>query len=160
MRTSLGDDTVLQEVYPVGMLNSTQPMRDRYGRSTSRGLIQSLHSEVRQCSGEEGSRTNILNHSLRLRIQRAGRLVQQQDPRVSDQGPRDGNPLLLSARQLSALATDIRLETIWKTLDEVENVCVAASGLEFFLGNFGRRLVRAQKDIELECSCVEGLCSI
>jgi hypothetical protein len=42
----------------------------------------------------------LLHHGLRLGVQRAGWLVQQQDARVADDGARQRDPLLLSPRQL------------------------------------------------------------
>lgn len=40
-----------------------------------------------------------LHNSLRRCVERAGRLIEQQQPRVGNDGTRDGNPLLLSAGQ-------------------------------------------------------------
>nr|ACR35398.1 unknown [Zea mays] len=48
----------------------------------------------------------LLQHALRLRVQRARRLVQQQDGRVLEHRPGDGDPLLLPARQLHAPLAD------------------------------------------------------
>src|SRR5262249_11740965 len=40
----------------------------------------------------------LLNHPLALIIERARRLVEDQDPGVGDQSTRDGDPLLLTPR--------------------------------------------------------------
>ena len=51
-----------------------------------------------------------LHQPLVLGVQRAGRLVQQQDRRVADQGPGDGQTLALAARQALAALAQRRVE--------------------------------------------------
>lgn len=46
---------------------------------------------------------------LALRVQSGGGLVQEQDLGVADDGPGDGNTLLLAARQLRTLGADVRV---------------------------------------------------
>ena len=54
---------------------------------------------------------------LALGVERWRRLVEQQDLGVSDERPRDGDPLLLTARQLSAFIAHVRLVALklWNT---------------------------------------------
>lgn len=52
----------------------------------------------------------VLHDLLRVRVQRAGGLVQQQNARVLQNGPRDGDPLLLPSRQLHSSLARVRVE--------------------------------------------------
>ena len=54
----------------------------------------------------------ILNVALGLGVQRARRLVQNQDAGVLQQGPRDADPLLFSARQFQPAFTDLGIVAI------------------------------------------------
>src|SRR3569833_2725500 len=56
---------------------------------------------------------------LRFRIQRRGRLVEDQDARIFEFHPRDRHALLLGARELEAALTDLRLETHQQRNNEV-----------------------------------------
>mmetsp|Transcript_69704 Transcript_69704/g.105309 ORF Transcript_69704/g.105309 Transcript_69704/m.105309 type:complete len:213 (+) Transcript_69704:237-875(+) len=69
-----------------------------------------------------------LHHPLALVVQRARRLVQQQDRRVLDHRPRDRDPLLLPPRQLPALLPNVGLVAFREGEDEVVGV-----------GHLGRR---------------------
>ncbi len=48
-----------------------------------------------------------LDLGLGLGVERGCRLVQQQDRRVLEQGPRDPHPLLLAARELQTALADL-----------------------------------------------------
>src|SRR6202030_1680526 len=52
------------------------------------------------------------DHRLALRVEGARRLVEDQDPRVVDQGPGDRDPLLLPARQIRRALLDIGLVAV------------------------------------------------
>ena len=54
----------------------------------------------------------FLYHSLTLVVQGGGRLVKQEDPGVPDQGPGDGDPLLLSPTQLGSPVSNQSLVTL------------------------------------------------
>ena len=54
-----------------------------------------------------------------LGIQRAGRLVQNQDRRVAQHGPRDGEALPLAARHAHAALPDHRVVALRHLLDEL-----------------------------------------
>ena len=60
--------------------------------------------------------------SLALRVQGRGRLVQQQDRGVPDDGPGDGDSLLLAAAELHPLLAALRVVPVLKILDEVVRV--------------------------------------
>ena len=53
-----------------------------------------------------------------LRIERAGSLVEDQDPRVVDQRPCDRKPLALSARQVGRTLFDVGLISVGHAFDE------------------------------------------
>src|SRR3569832_1527104 len=59
---------------------------------------------------------------LRFRIQRRGRLVEDQDARIFEYHPRDRHALLLAARELEAALTDLRLVALRQGFDEVVDV--------------------------------------
>ena len=83
---ALGDDVAVpQHGDHVGVPDRGQPVR---------------HHDRRPADGSPVQR--LLDGALRLGVQRARRLVEEQDPRVPQHGPRDGHPLLLPAGQLGA----------------------------------------------------------
>ena len=53
------------------------------------------------------------------RVERRGRLVEQQDRRRLEDRARDGDALLLAARQLQAALADLRLVAVRQRADEV-----------------------------------------
>jgi len=63
-------------------------------------------------------------HDLLARVvERAGRLVEQHDARLLDDGPRDGDALLLPARELAAAQAHLRVVALVESLqDEVVRV--------------------------------------
>ena len=61
----------------------------------------------------------VLNVAFGLRIKRRGRLVQYQDRRVLEQGPRDADPLLFAARQFQPALADLRLIAIRQRHHEI-----------------------------------------
>lgn len=63
------------------------------------------------------------------RVQRRGRLVQDQDRRVPQEHPGNRQTLLLSARQLHPTLADDRIEPVGQTLQDLAEPG-AASGLE------------------------------
>jgi len=65
---------------------------------------------------------SLLHDPLGLAVERAGRLVEEQDLRVFDDRPRDRDPLTLAARELRALRADLRIIFVRERLDEVVGV--------------------------------------
>ena len=59
---------------------------------------------------------------LAFRVQARGGLVQDQDRQVADQGARDGDALLLSARQRDAALADDGVVAIGHLVDELAGV--------------------------------------
>src|ERR1700736_387526 len=59
-----------------------------------------------------------VDNRLAVGVERAGRLVEDQDPRIADQRPRDGEPLLLTARQVGRAFLDEGLVAARQLLDE------------------------------------------
>ena len=68
----------------------------------------------------------VLHNLLRLRVQRARRLVQQQNGGVLDDGAGDGDALLLPARELQAALACIGVVPVGQPADE--SVCVCSFG--------------------------------
>src|SRR5260370_22444979 len=60
-----------------------------------------------------------VDDGLAVGIERAGRLVEDQDPRIADQRPGDGEPLLLTARQVGRAFLDEGLVAARQLLDEL-----------------------------------------
>ena len=56
----------------------------------------------------------------------------------------------LAARELRSLPTDICLEAVWQTADELQNVRISTSFFDLFLRNLFSRLGSAEKNIELD----------
>ena len=55
---------------------------------------------------------SLLYQSFALRVQGGGGLVQEQDFGIPDEGSRDGNPLLLTTRQLCSLVSHPRIVSL------------------------------------------------
>ena len=85
---------------------------------------------------------------LRAAVQRAGRLVQDQDARVLQDGAGDGHALLLAARQLQAALAHPRVVAVRQAQDEVVDLGQPGGVLD--LGLRWRRAVRRR--------CCSGWC--
>src|SRR4051794_3622879 len=64
----------------------------------------------------------FLNDSLALGIKCAGSLVQQKDRWIAEDGPRDGDPLALSAGQSYALFAKVSVEAVRQLFQELQRV--------------------------------------
>src|SRR5262245_40427880 len=64
----------------------------------------------------------LLDHSFALRVEIAGRFVEDQDAGIGEDRPRDGQALSLPARQSNASLTDDRLVAVWELTDELMSV--------------------------------------
>lgn len=62
---------------------------------------------------------------------------------------------LLTAGELGALATDFRVETFGQRLDEVEDVCVPASGFDLLLRHLFPGLDGTKEDVEAHSAGVQ-----
>ena len=81
-----------------------------------------------------------LDRPLALAVQRAGRLIQQQDRRVLQQRARDRQALALAARQLDAAIADDGGEAFRHRLDEVAAVRHLGRRQHLRLGRLGPRV--------------------
>ena len=61
----------------------------------------------------------LLDMALGFGIERGGRLVEQDDRRVLDQRPRDGDALALAAGELQAVLADLRVVAGREAHDEI-----------------------------------------
>ena len=64
----------------------------------------------------------LLHQGLALVVQGRGGLVQEEDLRVPDQRPRDGDPLLLAAGQLGAALPHHRVQAVRQLRDKVVSI--------------------------------------
>ena len=69
-----------------------------------------------------------LHQALALRVERAGRLVEQQDRPVGEQRARDRKALALAAGQLDAALAERGVEALRQALDELERAGPLARG--------------------------------
>lgn len=93
------------------------------------------------------------SHLLRLGVKSARRFVEQYDARVPQERPRDGDPLFLSAAELSASRAAVCLEALRERLDECQYVGVAGCPLDGFRRDFGSRV---QRDVVSDRSLEES----
>lgn len=77
------DSPVLQHRDDISVVNGGEPVRHHDGGAVPHDPLQ-----------------RVLDHALRLHVQRAGGLIEQQDGRILYDGSGDGDPLLLASRQL------------------------------------------------------------
>ncbi len=104
-RAGLDDAAILKHQDAGGAAHGGEPVRDDEGGAA-------LHHFV------ERSGDPRLGH----RIERAGCLVEDQDRRVLEQGPRDSEALTLAAGQKPPAFADARLKTLGIAVDEVERL--------------------------------------
>ena len=79
----------------------------------------------------------LLHQNLRFRIQMRRGFVQNQDGRVLEQRPRDGQPLPLSSAQLDAALADHGVVAFVHPLDELFGQSVARGFANLFVLGFG-----------------------
>ena len=85
-----GDAAFLEDNDAIGLAERADPVRDRDSGST-------LDQDIER----------FLNLSFGFRVDRRGGFVEDEDPRIGEQGSRDGDTLTLTSRQgLSAFAND------------------------------------------------------
>ena len=92
--------------------------------------------------GSSGSELfkRLLNLLFRFGVERRRRLIEKQDRRVFQDGPRNREPLLLTAREKTAFVANDRIVTLWLRHDEI----VSESGVRRFI-NFFRRGVESSE---------------
>src|SRR3569832_2423044 len=105
MRAALDDAAVVHYEYLIGIDDGGEAMGD-----DERGVIGRDIAKLGQY------------RLLRFRIQRRGRLVEDQDARIFEYHPRDRHALLLAARELEAALTDLRLVALRQRFNKVVDV--------------------------------------
>src|SRR5579884_2071026 len=75
-----------------------------------------------------------LDPRLRLDVDRAGTVVENQDARVHQQGAGDGNTLLLSTRQVDAALADDRIVAVGQVADELVSLGYPGGGDHLGIG--------------------------
>src|SRR5579862_2193372 len=96
---ALNDHSLLDDEDLVSPADRREPVCDHKGGAALHELVQSR-----------------LDHGLRLGIERTGRLVEDQDPRLSQECPRDRKPLALASRELHAALAHDRVIALRKSL--------------------------------------------
>ncbi|GAB2720050.1 hypothetical protein GCM10010442_46520 [Kitasatospora kifunensis] len=79
----------------------------------------------------------LLHHHLGLGVQRGGRLVEQHDGGVLEDGPGDRDPLALPAGESGADLADPRVVALREAVDELVHVRGAGGGLDLGVGRLG-----------------------
>ena len=95
MLADLGDPAALQHDQPVGLAQRAQAVGDGDRGAALDQVVERL-----------------LDLALGLGVDRRGRLVQDQDPRVDQQRPGDRDPLPLAARERLAALADQRVVAV------------------------------------------------
>ena len=80
---------------------------------------------------------------LRRRIDRGGRVVEDEDARVDREGARDRDPLPLSARERDAAFADDRVVSLRQALDELVRLREPRDPLDLCVRQFGK----AERDV-------------
>ena len=105
----LDDPAGVDDEDDVGVHDGREPVRDRDGRAPARGGIQSR-----------------LHDALAHRVERAGRLVEDEHGRVLQQHAGDRDPLLLAAREPVAALADHGVVALGERRDGVVDVAPGA----------------------------------
>lgn len=143
MRARLQNPTVEENKDPIGVPDRTQSVRD-----SDRAAVVGLGR------GHQG----LLNHTLRLRIESANSLIEQDHLGVSHESPRDSDALPLAAGELAATRAAGRAESLGQGGDEVPRVGSATGGFDLRLGGRfpGDVDVHAERDVFADASGEQG----
>ena len=95
MGATLHHHAAINDIDDVSLLDGAEAVRDRDGGAAARGGVQGR-----------------LHHLLRLGVERAGGLVEEEDLRVAEQGARDGDALFLAAGEEGRFAADLGFEAV------------------------------------------------
>ena len=133
MAAALGDPAAVEHDDLVGIDDGRQAMGDHQGGAAAAHLFQ-----------------RALDLLLGAGVERAGRLVEQQDLRVLQDGARDRHPLLLAARQLQAAFADRRLVAQRQRHDEIVDARQPGGLLDFLAGASGPAVADVVEDRVVE----------
>jgi hypothetical protein len=133
VRALLDDPAAVEDDEPVHAGDRAQPVRHH-----ERG--PALHEPPQR----------LLDEDLALGVQRAGRLVEQQDRRVAQDRPGEGDPLALSAGQLHAALADHGVEAVRQRVGELRDVRRLGRAADLGVGGVrpGERDVLPQRAVE------------
>ena len=112
---------------------------------------QSVGNDERGAAAAQGPQP-VLDHRLAFTVEAGSRLVEDQEPRVRQNRPGDGDTLALPARQLDAPLADDRIVAVRKLLDELVAVRDAADLLDLGAGGVPARKtdIRGDRPVEQE----------
>ena len=116
MAAAFDDPACLEHDDLVGMHDRRQPVRDHDRGPAALDIFE-----------------RALDLGLGAAVERAGRLVEDQDRRVLEQRARDRDALLLAARQLQPALADPRLIAEWLAFDELGDRRAARRALDLVL---------------------------
>ena len=133
MPAALGDPAAIEHDDLVGIDDGRQAMGDHHGGAAAAHLFQ-----------------RALDLLLGAGVERAGRLVEQQDVRVLQDGAGDRHPLLLAARQLQAALADRRLVAQRQRHDEVVDARQPRRLLDLLAGAVGPAVADVVEDRVVE----------
>ena len=115
VRTALTNTVLRDNDDLVGVLDGGESVSDDDGGSAVAKLLERL-----------------LNEDLGRVIEGAGRLVKNEDRGVLEEDARDGNTLLLTARELDTSCADICVISVGECADEIVCACLLGGFDDFF----------------------------
>ena len=125
MRAFLDDAAFVHDDDTVGLAHGRQAVGDDDGGSAFHQMFE--------C---------ILHQPLAFGVERAGRLVKQQDRRIAQQGTGNGDALSLPARKPRATLTQIGIKPLWQIAQEI--TCIGLLGCSPDRGIFGEPIAITQ----------------
>ena len=117
MRTALDDPAVVEDHDLIGVADGREPVGDRECGAALRELVECL-----------------LNRVFGLRVERARRLVQDEDRRVAKDRASDRDALLLTAREAVAALADNGVVALRQRSDQVIDARRPRCGLDLLVG--------------------------
>lgn len=63
----------------------------------------------------------------------------------------------LTTTELTSLATDFSIESLWQSLDKVEDVGISAGSFDLFLSDFAMWLDGTEQDVEFNGTSIQSL---
>src|SRR5262249_20839929 len=87
-------------------------------------------------SGQQRSQ-RLLDADFGERVDRTGRFVENQDPRVGEHRPREADQLTLAQRQPAAALADLRRQSVGERLEHIETAEALYGQRDFFVRGEG-----------------------
>ena len=120
MRALLDDPAAVDDDDAVGVTQGGETVRDRDGGAPLGEGIE-----------------RALDLLLGFGIEGGGRLIEDQNARIVDQGARNGNALALTARKREAAIPDTGIIALGERNDKVMRACRASGRNDLILGGIG-----------------------